>query len=342
MNTGKDATLLQVDDVSVNYGAGDRPLLAVSHASFSLKTGDIVGVAGESGSGKSTLCTALIRSLPANAQVSGRIMFGGRSLLELSPAQMREVRGQEITMILQNPMTALDPLFTIGDQIVEVLQKQKPRPTGKLLDRAIELLKRVHLTAPELRVTQYPHQLSGGMKQRVLIAMATACSPRLLIADEPTTALDATIQEEVLLLFRELRDRLGTAFLLVTHDLAAIRRICDRTIIMYAGRIVEEGPTTEVFSTPRHPYTQALLASLPHIEDDEVVMSSTPGQVPSLADLGPGCAFADRCTQVMDNCRTRQPAETWFTPAHRVFCLHYEARDTTAVDTAALDTKALP
>ena len=341
MNTGKDATLLQVDDVSVNYGEVDKPLLAVSHASFSLKAGDIVGVAGESGSGKSTLCTALIRSLPANAQVSGRIMFGGRSLLELSPKQMREVRGREITMILQNPMTALDPLFTIGDQIVEVLQKQKPRPTGKLLDRAIELLKRVHLTAPELRVTQYPHQLSGGMKQRVLIAMATACSPRLLIADEPTTALDATIQEEVLLLFRELRDRLGTAFMLVTHDLAAIRRICDRTIIMYAGRIVEEGPTTEVFSTPRHPYTQALLASLPNIEDDEVMMSSIPGQVPSLADLGPGCAFADRCVQVMDNCSTHQPAETWFTPAHRVFCLHYEARNTTAVDAAALSTKAM-
>ncbi len=327
MNADSGTALLQVEDVSVNYGSGGKPLLAVAHASFSLKAGDIVGVAGESGSGKSTLCTALIRSLPANAQVSGRIMFGGRSLLELGAAQMREVRGQEITMILQNPMTALDPLFTIGDQMVEVLQKQKPRPPGKLLDRAIELLKRVHLTAPELRVTQYPHQLSGGMKQRVLIAMATACSPRLLIADEPTTALDATIQEEVLLLFRELRDRLGTAFLLVTHDLAAIRRITDRTIIMYAGRIVEEGPTADVFSAPKHPYTQALLASLPHIEDDEVVMSSIPGQVPSLSDLGPGCAFADRCTQVLEACRTRQPAETRVNPAHRVFCLRHEAPD---------------
>jgi peptide/nickel transport system ATP-binding protein len=317
--------LLQVENLSVNYGSDAKPLLAVAHASFSLKANEIVGVAGESGSGKSTLCTALIRSLPANALVGGRIQFGDQSLLDLSPAQMRKVRGHEITMILQNPMTALDPLFTIGHQMVEVLQKQKPHAPGKLMDRAIELLKRVHLTAPELRVTQYPHQLSGGMKQRVLIAMATACSPRLLIADEPTTALDATIQEEVLLLFRELRDTLGTAFLLVTHDLAAIRRICDRTIIMYAGRIVEEGPTTQVFSSPKHPYTQALLASLPHIEDDEVVMSSIPGQVPSLAELGTGCAFADRCTQVMNACRTRQPVETWTDPAHRVFCQRYEA-----------------
>ena len=318
------APLLSVENLGVDYGTPARPLFAVAAASFSLAAGDIVGVAGESGSGKSTLCTALIRSLPDSARVTGRIMFNGQSITEIDARAMRGIRGKDMTMILQNPMTALDPLFTIGNQMVEVLARQQPRPEGRLIDHAIALLRRVHLTAPELRVRQYPHQLSGGMKQRVLIAMATACSPKLLLADEPTTALDATIQEEILLLFREIRDRLGTAFLLVTHDLSAIKRICDRTIIMYAGRIVEEGPTADIFSAPQHPYTQALLASLPRMQDDEISMSSIPGQVPNLDELPPGCAYANRCPQVMASCGARQPAQTQTASAHRVFCLRYE------------------
>ncbi len=325
MNPGTtSAPLLSVQGLCVNYGTDAQPIPAVTDASFSVSAGDIVGVAGESGSGKSTLCTALIRSLPHKARVRGKIIFDGRSLTELDASEMRGIRGKDITMILQNPMTALDPLFTIGNQMVEVLQRQRPPLTGPLIKTAIEMLRRVHLSAPELRVTQYPHQLSGGMKQRVLIAMAAACSPRLLIADEPTTALDATIQEEVLLLFRDIRDRLGTAFLLVTHDLGSIKRICDRTIIMYAGRIVEEGPTAELFRAPQHPYTQALLASLPHLDEDEISMSSIPGQVPNLTQLGAGCAFAPRCTRALPACTTRQPREVSTGPGRRVFCLQFE------------------
>jgi oligopeptide/dipeptide ABC transporter ATP-binding protein len=302
----------------VSFGAPAQPVRAVAEASFDLRPGEILGIAGESGSGKTTLCSALIRTLSRAARVQGEVVFDGRNLLDLPERAMSGLRGREIGMVLQNPMTSLDPLFTIGNQVNEVLRERGARGT------AVEALRRVHLTAPELRLRQYPHQLSGGMRQRVLVAMATATAPRLLIADEPTTALDASIQDEILLLFREIRDTAGTAIIIVTHDLAAIRRLSDRVIVMYAGRIVEEGPTAELFHAPRHPYTRGLLASVPRIVDDEVVLQTIPGQVPNLAELPPGCAFAERCPLALDRCRAERPGETSVGTRHRVFCWQAE------------------
>jgi peptide/nickel transport system ATP-binding protein len=314
------ATLLTVDDLSVQFGPRHQPVYALAGASFEIAAGEIVGIAGESGSGKSTLCSAIVRALPNGGRVSGNVTFEGRDLYALSSAEMRAVRGREIAMVLQNPMTSIDPLFTIGSQMGEVLQQRREVPSQRIPARSIDLLRRVHLTAPEVRVRQYPHQLSGGMKQRVLIAMAIASSPKLLIADEPTTALDATIQEEILLIFKEIRDAADTAIAIVTHDLGVIRRICDRVIIMYAGRIVEEGPTEDVFSRPLHPYTRGLLASTPRIENDLVQLQSIPGTVPNLNELGPGCAFFDRCSVAMDQCRSEMPLETRGGARHRLFC----------------------
>lgn len=315
--------LLTLRGVNVTFGTPERSIPAVSDANLTLAPAEILGIAGESGSGKSTLCSAIMRTLPRSARVSGEIGFGGRNLLELNEREMARLRGRQLSMVLQNPMTSLDPLYTIGNQVEEVLrERRREGAVGGV--GAVDVLRRVHLTAPELRVRQYPHQLSGGMRQRVLVGMATAAAPKLLIADEPTTALDASIQDEILILFRELRDAAGTAVVIVTHDLSAIRRLSDRVIIMYAGRIVEEGATTEVFRAPRHPYTRALLDSLPRIEKDEVHLQPIPGQVPDLASLPPGCSFAARCPLAQDICRERRPGEVVVGDGHRAFCWRAE------------------
>jgi oligopeptide/dipeptide ABC transporter ATP-binding protein len=249
------------------------------------------------------------------------VHFAGQSLFDLTESEMRRLRGRDLAMILQNPMTSLDPLFTIGSQIEEVLQAHRTALFGRTLrEQAVDLLRRVHITAPESRLRQYPHEMSGGMKQRILTAMATSSSPRLLIADEPTTALDVTIQEEILVLFHEIRQRAGAAIVIITHDLGVIRRICDRVVVMYAGRIVEDGPVDEVFRAPRHPYTKGLLDSLPRVENETVVLSSIRGQVPSLTELGPGCAFADRCPVAVPQCIQALPPEMAVGPGHRAFC----------------------
>jgi oligopeptide/dipeptide ABC transporter ATP-binding protein len=318
---GDDEPLLAIRGLSVAFGPADRPVRAVAEAGLTLARGEILGIAGESGSGKSTLCAAIMRTLPRTARVSGEIRFAGRSLLTMTEREMAAIRGRELSMVLQNPMTSLDPLYSIGNQLEEVLRERRREADGRAgPGSAVEVLRRVHLTAPELRLRQYPHQLSGGMRQRVLIGMATAAAPALLIADEPTTALDASIQDEILVLFRELRDSAGSAVVIVTHDLSAIRRLSDRVIVMYAGRIVEEGPTAEVFAAPRHPYTRALLASLPRIEEDEIVLEPIPGQVPNLAELPPGCAFADRCPVALPACRVGVPPESRVGERHRAFC----------------------
>jgi oligopeptide/dipeptide ABC transporter ATP-binding protein len=313
--------ILKVSGLTVSYGPPDRPIRAITNVDLTLQAGEIVGIAGESGSGKTTLGTALLRALPPTARVSGSIHFEGKSLLDLTETEMRSLRGRKIAMILQNPMTSLDPLFTIGNQVEEIISTHdtslRPRT---LRERTIELLRRVHIASPETRVRQYPHEISGGMKQRILTAMAASSSPRLLIADEPTTALDVTIQEEILVLFQEIRERSGSAIVLITHDLGVIRRVCDRMVVMYAGRVVEDGPTDRIFSSPSHPYTRGLLDSLPVVKDDTVVLSSIPGQVPNLSDLGPGCAFAARCFNAAPNCTQSAPPEVMVEPDHRVFC----------------------
>jgi oligopeptide/dipeptide ABC transporter ATP-binding protein len=313
--------LLKVRGLNVSYGQPEQPVRAVADADLTIYAGEIVGVAGESGSGKTTLCSAMLRALPPTARVSGEVHFAGQSIFDLTETEMRRLRGRDIAMILQNPMTSLDPLFTIGSQIEEVLRTHRTARLGRRLhEQAVELLRRVHITAPESRLRQYPHQMSGGMKQRILKAMATSSSPRLLIADEPTTALDVTIQEEILVLFHEIRERAGAAIVIITHDLGVIRRVCDRIVVMYAGRIVEDGPIDEVFRGPRHPYTKGLLDSLPRVENETVVLSSIAGQVPSLTELGPGCAFADRCPAAVPKCTQALPPEVAVGPGHRAFC----------------------
>lgn len=312
--------LVEVKDLCVAFGNPARPVEAVSHVDLTIASGEIVGIAGESGSGKTTLCAALIRTLPNTARVSGEVQFDGRSIFAMSARELRELRGREISMILQNPMTSLDPLFTIGNQLGEVLADRAETSPTALRARELELLRSVHLTAPEARLNQYPHELSGGMRQRILIAMASATAPKLLLADEPTTALDATIQEEILVLFREIRDKHNTAIAIVTHDLGVIRRICDRVVIMYAGRIVEEGPVERVFDAPQHPYTRALLASIPVLDEERVVLQAIPGQVPDLTALGNFCSFAPRCPLAIDHCRSERPSERATGERHRAFC----------------------
>ena len=334
--------LLSVRNLNVQFGPAAQPIAAVTDASFSIEQGQIVGVVGESGSGKTTMCTALMRSLPDSARITGDIDFDGQSLLTLSPAQMRAIRGRDISMILQNPMTSLDPLFTIGNQTTEVLQLRRPR-LGPSEQDAIDLLRKVRITAPEMRVRQYPHQMSGGMKQRILTAFATASSPKLLIADEPTTALDATVQEEILSLFCEIRQTSNVAIIIVTHDLSVVRRISDRTIVMYAGRIVESGPTQRVFGAPQHPYTQGLIGSMPRVVQGRVELSSIPGQVPRLDQLGSGCAFAARCTHATAVCEQALPAPRPVGEDHEVVCWHGEANTSSLPGTLSSDiSSALP
>jgi oligopeptide/dipeptide ABC transporter ATP-binding protein len=311
--------LVDIRDLSVAFGE-HRPVRAVSNVNLTIEPGEIVGIAGESGSGKTTLCAAMIRALPRTARVSGEIVFAGRPIHALSQRELQDIRGREISMILQNPMTSLDPLFTIGSQLGEVLTAHRAVSSPDLAARQLALLRSVHMTAPEQRLRQYPHELSGGMRQRVLIAMASATAPKLLLADEPTTALDATIQEEILVLFREIRDKHGTAIAVITHDLGVIRRICDRIVVMYAGRIAEEGPVAQVFDAPRHPYTRALLASIPALDDEGVTLQAIPGQVPDLRSLGDACPFAERCPLVIDRCRLEMPPESADGDQRRVFC----------------------
>jgi peptide/nickel transport system ATP-binding protein len=311
-----NAPVVELKDVSVRYGNAERPVRAVDQLNLSIEPGQIVGLVGESGSGKTTLCSVVMRSLPPVARLGGTVNFEGRDLYSFSAKELRKLRLADMTMILQNPMTALDPLYTIGDQLGELLSARGSSGVGAA---SLAALKRVHLTAAEMRMQQYPHELSGGMKQRVLIAMATSSRPKLLIADEPTSALDASIQDEILLLLREARDRDGTAVLIVSHDLGAIRRVSDRTVVMYAGRIVEDGPTQEVFRKPRHPYTKALLDSLPRFEGETVTIQSIEGQVPRLDSLPSGCAFAERCGYADAQCRAAPPPDRG-TADHRTFC----------------------
>jgi oligopeptide/dipeptide ABC transporter ATP-binding protein len=313
------SAILEVENFSVSYGTRRALVPAVRNVSFSVQPGEIIGIAGESGSGKSTLCKGAIRALSQRAQISGAVKFDGRSLYDLPMRQVAAMHGRELAMVLQNPMTSLDPLYSIGNQVGEVLRR-RGTPSGDLARKTVDALRMVHLTAPELRVTQYPHQLSGGMRQRTLIAMATSAVPKVLVADEPTSALDATIQDEILLLFRELRDRTNCAVLIVTHEMEVIRRLCDRVMVMYAGAVVEQGRVSDVFASPRHPYTRALIGATPKIEGGQVVLKPIPGQVPDQSRLGVGCAFAERCDYAADACRQAPPPVRMLRPDHGIVC----------------------
>ena len=321
--------LLEVEDLGTWFYTRQGIVKAVDGVKFEVASGETLAIVGESGCGKSMTALSLMRLIPdpPGRIVSGSIKLGGRNLLELSEEEMRKVRGNEISMIFQEPMTSLNPVMTIGKQIAEALILHRDLNRKAALKRAVEMLDLVRIPEPGQRAKEYPHQLSGGMRQRAMIAMALACNPKVLIADEPTTALDVTIQAQVLELIRDLQRRLGTALLLITHDLGVVAETADRVIVMYAGRKMEEAPVRELFANPRHPYTRGLLQSMPRLrsslteaDDANARLSEITGIVPPLSQLPPGCAFAPRCPLAEANCTQQRPAYERAGPQHFVAC----------------------
>jgi peptide/nickel transport system ATP-binding protein len=318
------APLLEVADLSVRFDTDAGTVHAVDKMSFTLAEREVLGIVGESGCGKSVTAMSLLRLLPPSASISGRARFDGNDLLGASSRRLRRIRGNEIGFVFQEPMTSLNPVFTVGRQVEESLRTHRGLSRSAARKRAIELLDLVHIPAPERRVREYPHQLSGGMRQRVMIAMAVACEPKILIADEPTTALDVTIQAGILDLMRELRERLGTAIILITHNLGVVADIADRVVVMYAGRKAEEAPVRELFARPQHPYTIGLLGAipLPGAASKQDRLREIPGRVPSLAELPDHCAFAPRCPRADDLTRSEVPLLRTVGPEHLVACFH--------------------
>ena len=302
--------ILRLENLSAHYvsAGGDRVVCAVDQVSLCLDAGQTLGIVGESGSGKSTLALTILRVLPPAARiVSGRMLFEGEDLVLKSEAEMREIRGKRIAMILQDPMASLNPLFSIGNQVAEPIRAHERTPRRAAWARAGELLKAVRIPSPETRVRQYPHEMSGGMRQRIVGAIGMSCNPRLLIADEPTTSLDLTIQAQYLSLLRELQRAHGLALIFITHNLGIVAKMCDQLAVMYAGRVVESGSVSRIFNQPVHPYTKALLGSIPHMGDRNQRLTAIAGQPPDLAALPQGCSFAPRCPQALDRCRAEAP-----------------------------------
>lgn len=321
-------SLLAVSHLRTQFKTDGGAVRALEDVSFTLDKGETVAIVGESGSGKSVTALSIMRLLPERiTRHAGTIDLDGRDLLALSEAEMRTIRGNDIGMIFQEPMTSLNPVLTIGRQIAETLQLHKKMKPAEARGRAIEMLRMVEIPAPERRIDEYPHQLSGGMRQRVMIAMALACEPRLLIADEPTTALDVTIQAQVLDLMHSLQARTGTAIILITHDLGIVAEVADRVIVMYAGRTVEEAPTESLFARPLHHYTRGLLTTIPKLgssleQDSPGRLAEIPGQVPNLLESICGCAFANRCGAASEICRTVVPPFETKRPLHKAACHH--------------------
>ena len=318
--------LLEVDDLRTYFYTRDGVVRAVDGVSFSVYPGETLAVVGESGCGKSVTSLSILRLIasPPGKIVSGRLMFEGRDLLGLTEDEMRKVRGDAISMIFQEPMTSLNPVLTIGRQIAEALVLHRRMTQTQALERTVEMLTLVNIPDAARRIAQYPHQLSGGMRQRVMIAMALACNPRLLIADEPTTALDVTIQAQILELMRGLKAKTGAAIVLITHDLGVVAGMAQRVVVMYAGRKVEEALVDDLFAHPRHPYTQGLLRSIPRLQEAGATgrprLAEIPGMVPSLKEEIAGCVFAPRCAYVTERCRREFPPLEQKTVGHWVAC----------------------
>jgi oligopeptide/dipeptide ABC transporter ATP-binding protein len=316
--------LLQVRDLKVQFFSEDGPVRAVDGISFEIHSGEILGMVGESGCGKSVTALSILRLLaPSGRIVSGEINFRGKNLIPASEHDMQHVRGNQISMIFQEPMTSLNPVMTVGDQVAESLILHKRMGHKEALNEAMRLFESVRIPDAATRVKDYPHQMSGGMRQRVMIAMAIACQPALLIADEPTTALDVTIQAQILELLNHLRNEYGLSILLITHALGVVAEVADRVLVMYAGKVVEEAPVQEIFEHPCHPYTVGLLDSIPKIEIDGTKkdrLKAIEGSVPNLLKLPPGCSFYDRCSDRMDRCTQAFPEMFWINPQHRVSC----------------------
>jgi peptide/nickel transport system ATP-binding protein len=321
------SALLEIEALSTQFLGEDSVVRAVDGVSLSIAPGETLGLVGESGCGKSVTALSVMRLLPKNGRVvAGAVRFDGQDLLTLSETGMRAIRGNRIAMIFQEPMSSLNPVHTIGAQIAESVRIHKDASRGAALARAEEMLRLVRIPDAAHRLRDYPHQLSGGMRQRAMIAMALACSPELLIADEPTTALDVTIQAQILRLMLELKERIGAAILLITHDLGVVAETCQRVVVMYAGRVVEEAPVEGLFDAPAHPYTRGLMNSMPHGRDRRRRrLPEIPGIVPSLTEPIVGCAFAPRCSLAVAACREAAPALRPIAPGHLVACIRAEA-----------------
>jgi peptide/nickel transport system ATP-binding protein len=315
--------LIEIEGLRVRFHGDDgRTTHAVDGVDLSVVHGATLGLVGESGCGKSVTSLAIMGLLPKrSAEVSGSIRFDGFDLLNVSDQTLRDLRGNRLAMIFQEPMTSLNPSFTIGDQIVETILRHRGGSRRSARERAIELLRRVHIPSPERRIDEYPHRLSGGMRQRVMIAMALACDPRLLIADEPTTALDVTLQAQILDLMRELRAESHAAIILITHDLGVVAEVCDEVAVMYAGEIVERAGVDELFASPQHPYTVGLLGSIPRLDRTTSHLATIEGMVPNMSQPPSGCRFAARCPFVGDVCLQAPPPLIEISPGHASRCL---------------------
>ena len=318
--------LLEIQGLKTHFKTDDGWLHAVDGVDIAIDAGETVCVVGESGCGKSVTAKTVMKliDMPPGKIVAGRVMWQGRDLVPMSAREMQAIRAKEIAIIFQEPMTSLNPVFTVGEQIAESLRLHEGLSRKAALDRAVEMLRLVRIPTPERRVKDYPHQFSGGMRQRVMIAIALACKPRLLIADEPTTALDVTIQAQILDLLAELKAEMGMAIMLITHAMGVVAEVAQRVVVMYAGKVVEEAPVGELFARPRHPYTQGLIRSIPRIDTaalHKTRLEAIPGTVPKLIEPGEGCRFASRCRHARAECLQATPPLREVAPGHKVACI---------------------
>ncbi len=318
--------LLDIQGLKTHFKTDDGWLHAVDGVDISIDAGQTVCVVGESGCGKSVTAKTVLKliDMPPGKIVGGQVLWQGRDLVPMGPEEMQKIRAKEIAIIFQEPMTSLNPVYTVGEQIAESVRLHEGLSRKEAMNRAVEMLRLVRIPTPERRVMEYPHQFSGGMRQRVMIAIALACSPKLLIADEPTTALDVTIQAQILDLMQELKDRLGMAVMLITHAMGVVAEVAQKVVVMYAGTVIEEASAEDLFARPRHPYTQGLIRSIPRIDmaaTHKVRLEAIPGTVPKLINPAPGCRFAGRCKHAMPACRTATPPLVEVTPGHKVACI---------------------
>ena len=316
--------LIELKDLQITFGYGKKKFVAVDHVNFDIYKGETFSLVGESGSGKSVTAYSImgLTAYPGRL-VGGTVWFNGHQIDKMTEKEFRKIRGNEVSIIFQDPMTSLNPVYTIGNQIVEVILLHTKKTTQEAWARARELLELVGINEPDRRLKQYPHELSGGMRQRVMIAIALACEPKLLIADEPTTALDVTIQAQILDLLRSLKDRINSSIMLITHDLGVIAEMADYVVVMYAGRVVEKGTVEEIFAHPSHPYTIGLMASKPVVGKKVDRLYSIPGKVPNPVDMPNYCYFKDRCELQLPCCNGEYPCEISLSPTHKVSCYRY-------------------
>ncbi|OGP73300.1 MAG: peptide ABC transporter ATP-binding protein [Deltaproteobacteria bacterium RBG_16_49_23] len=318
-------SLLNINNLKTQFFSSGRTIRALDGVSFHIEEGEVFGLVGETGCGKSVTALSILRLIPfpPGKIIDGEILFRGRNLLHLKEDEMRSIRGKEISMIFQEPMTSLNPVFRIGDQMMELIMLHQKLDRSRASEKGLEMLERVHIPDADRVMKQYPHQLSGGMRQRVMIAMELSCHPFLLIADEPTTALDVTIQAQILRLIKEMRKKLQTSILLITHDLGVIAEMCDRVAVMYAGSIVEEAGVEEIFEEPKHPYTQGLWGAIPRVDQEKETLAVIPGAVPDLSQPPAGCKFHPRCPHRFAPCDHKIPPISQTSPGHLVSCYLY-------------------